>query len=41
MTKVSPDNGNETKSDVKIKMPYGLDVSHRPASHPIFSYWVG
>ena len=21
-------------------MPYGVDVLHRPASHPIFSYWV-
>ena len=26
---------------VPIKMPYGVDVLHRPASHPIFSYWVG
>ena len=26
---------------VMIKMPYGLDVLHRPASQPIFSYWVG
>ena len=26
---------------VTIKMPYGLDVLHRPALHPIFSYWVG
>ena len=26
---------------VTIKMPYGVDVLHRPASHPIFSYWVG
>ena len=24
-----------------IKMPYGVDVLHKPASHPIFSYWVG
>ena len=26
---------------VTIKMPYGVDVLHRPASHPIFSYCVG
>ena len=26
---------------VTIKMPYGVDILHRPASHPIFSYWVG
>ena len=26
---------------VAIKMPYGVDVLHRPALHPIFSYWVG
>ena len=26
---------------VTIKMPYGVDVLHPPASHPIFSYWVG
>ena len=26
---------------VTIKMPFGLHVFHRPASHPIFSYWVG
>ena len=24
-----------------IKMPYGVDVFHRPASHPISSYSVG
>ena len=24
-----------------IKMPYGVDVLHRPDSHPIFYYWVG
>ena len=23
------------------KMLYGVDVLHRLASHPIFSYWVG
>ena len=26
---------------ITIKMPYGVDVLHRPASHPIFFYWVG
>ena len=26
---------------ITIKMPYGVDVLHRPALHPIFSYWVG
>ena len=26
---------------ITIKMPYGVDVLHRPASHPIFSYWIG
>ena len=27
---------------VTIKMSYGVDVLlHRPASHPIFSHWVG
>ena len=26
---------------VTIKMPYGVDVLHQPASHSIFSYWVG
>ena len=31
-----------TSSDfVTIKMPYGADVLHWPASHPIFSYWIG
>ena len=29
-------------SDEKMKIPYEVDVLlHRPASHPIFSYWVG
>ena len=28
-------------SDVTIKMPNGVDVLHRPALHPISSYWVG
>ena len=26
---------------VTIKMPYRADVLNRPASHPIFSYWLG
>ena len=26
---------------IVIKMPYGVDVLHQPALHPIFSYWVG
>ena len=33
--------GNTSSDGVTIKMPYGVDVSHPPASHPIFSYWVG
>ena len=30
-----------SSNGVTIKMPYGVDVLHRAASHPIFSYWVG
>ena len=30
-----------SRDGVTIKMPYGVDVLHRPASQPIFSYWVG
>ena len=26
---------------VSIKMPYGVNVLHRSASHTIFSYWIG
>ena len=26
---------------VMIKMPYGVDVLHRLALYPIFSYWAG
>ena len=33
--------GNLSSNGVTIKMPYGVDILHRPASHPIFSYWVG
>ena len=32
---------NHPSSGVTIKMPYGVDVLHQPALHPIFSYWVG
>ena len=33
--------GDPSSDGVMIKMPYGVDVLHRPVSHPIFSYWVG
>ena len=33
--------GHPSSDGVTIKMPYGVDVLHRAASHPIFSYWVG
>ena len=33
--------GHPSSDGVTIKMPYGVDVLHRPASHPIFSYRVG
>ena len=33
--------GHPSSDGVTIKMPYGVDVLHRPASHSIFSYWVG
>ena len=26
---------------ITIKMSYGVDVSHQPSSHPIFSFWFG
>ena len=32
--------GDASSDGVTIKMPYRVDVLHRPASHPIFSYWV-
>ena len=32
--------GHASSNGVTIKMPYGVDVLHRPASHPIFSYWL-
>ena len=28
--------GQTSSNGVTIKMPYGVDVLHRPASHPIF-----
>ena len=30
-----------SSDSVTIKMSYRVDVLHRPASHSIFSYWVG
>ena len=34
--------GHPSSDGVIIKIPYGVNVSlHQPASHPIFSYWVG
>ena len=30
--------GHPSSDSVTIKMPYGVDVLHRPALHPIFSY---
>ena len=33
--------GNPSSDGVTMKMPYGVDVLHQPALHPIFSYWVG
>ena len=31
----------EGSSLALVGLPYGVDVLHRPASHPIYSYWVG
>ena len=31
--------GNPSSDGVTIKMPYGVDALHQPASHPIFFYW--
>ena len=33
--------GHPCSGGIVIQMPYGVDVLHQPASHPIFSYWVG
>ena len=30
--------GHPSSDGITIKMPYGVDVLHRPASHPIFSF---
>ena len=32
--------GDPSGDGVTIKMPYEVDVLHRPALHPIFSYWL-
>ena len=33
---------NPSSDGVTIKIPYGVNVLlHQPASHPVFSYWVG
>ena len=32
--------GDLSGDGVTIKKPYGVDVLHLPASHPIFSCWV-
>ena len=31
--------GHPSSDGVTIKLP--VDVLHRPALHPIFSYWIG
>ena len=33
--------GDPSSDGVLIKMPYKVDVLHRPTLCPIFSYWVG
>ena len=33
--------GHPSSDVVTIKMLYGVDILHRPALHPIFSYRVG
>ena len=34
--------GHASSDGMLIKIPFGVDVLlHRPALHPIFSYWVG
>ena len=33
--------GHPSSGAVLIKMPHEVDVLHRPAVHPIFSFWVG
>ena len=34
--------GHLSSDGITIKISYGIDIFvHRPASHPIVSYWVG
>ena len=33
--------GHPAIDGVMIKIPSSVDGLHQPASHPIFSYWVG
>ena len=33
--------GHFFSDGITIKMPFAVDVLLRPASHPIFPYWVG
>ena len=33
--------GHPSSDGVTRKIPYGVDVLYRLASHPIFFYWVG
>ena len=33
--------GDPSSDGVTIRMPYEVDVLHRPALHPVFSYWIG
>ena len=33
--------GHPSSDGVTMKLSDGVDILHRPASHPIFSYWVG
>ena len=33
--------GHPSGDGVMIKMPYRVDVLHRPVLHPIFSYSIG
>ena len=32
--------GDPFSDIVTVKMPYEVDVLHRPALHPIYSYWI-
>ena len=33
--------GHPSTDGLMTKIPDGVDVLHRPASHPLFFYWVG